>query len=181
MVDCSISMRGEPMAEAISVAAALATASRFLPNIRLEVWGWTGPQHLADAAFSAVRVWSSGEPVGNVGLLGGIPRHGTPDGEMLSWVTRDIAKAVRPDERPLVIIASDGDGSLAESGARGSDVVAAARRHGVGVVSVALGDLKVETQARLYGEGNYISWQGSVKAIARPLGDLIARVAAGRK
>lgn len=189
LVDCSGSMfdrtgwnkTNDPIHQATRLSAALATATRFLPNIRLDVWGWTTAIKLSGASFAAVRVWSTGEPVANTGYLPKVnPGHHTPDGETLIWAAKAIRAAAKPDETPLIIIASDGHGSLRSSG-HGSETVDAVRRSGVGVVSVALGELGEDNQRSLFGEGNFISWPGSIRALARPLGDLVARMAAGRK
>lgn len=173
MVDCSSSMGGYPIRDAISTAQALAAASRFLPNVTLEVWGWTSGMKLG-AGWGAVKVWESGDPIANIAYLAGIKMGGTPDAAVVTWAAKAIKTVARPDETPLIILASDGAGYLSQA------IIDKTRKSGVGVVSVALGGISAEHQARTFGEGNYIAWKGTIAATARPLGDLLARVAGGR-
>lgn len=175
LVDCSISMGGQPVFDAVGVASALAAASRSLPNVELEIWGWTTARDkysALGAGFGVTRVWKSGAPVANVGYLESISMGGTPDKPVLAWAGKAIQAACRPDERPLVIMASDGEGGL------DTETVDSIRAAGVDVISVALGRLYEPAQERIYGRGRYIPWAGSVAATARPLGDLLARLAA---
>lgn len=172
MVDCSGSMSGHPMDDAIAVSSALAAASRLLPNVRLNIWGWTNGAKLG-MAWGATRVWSTGDPISNVGYLGGIRMGGTPDRDVLDWTVSAIRKQTAPGEKPMILMASDGAGNL-----YGSDLVDAARRSGVEVVSVALGYLSEKHQSDVYGPKGYIPWGGSISATAKPLGDLIGRATA---
>lgn len=181
MVDCSISMEGRPLQDAMAVSAALASATRQLPNVALDVWGWTDSLKFYQASFSAVRVYADGGPVANIGYLDSIRNGGTPDGESLKWAVKAIKKAAKPGETPVVIMASDGEGSLSDFQKRGDDIVGEARRSGVEVLSVALGGLDKDNQERIYGKGGYVAWAGSIAATAGPLGRIIGRMAAGTR
>lgn len=176
LVDCSGSMAGLEIDDATTVAAALASASRFLPNVRLDIWGWTSAFRNS-VSFGAVRVWQTGEPIANVGYLPNVPQGGTPDRETLAWAAKAIKTQCRNGEQPVIIIASDGFGSSYRGG---EETVNAARKSGVAVVSVAIGRIDPEHQERLYGKGNFIQWAGSITATARPLGKLLAKIATGR-
>jgi hypothetical protein len=182
MVDCSRSMSGFPIANAASVASALAAASRSIPNMRLSIWGWTTAFRFgwdssgAGARFGAVRVWSTGDPIANVGYLPSVPMGGTPDAETLRWAARAIVAESRPGETPVILLASDGQGTLAAQ----PELIESVRRSGVEVVSVALGTLNPKTQESMYGARGFLPWNGSIRAMARPLGDLLARVVTGR-
>jgi hypothetical protein len=198
MLDNSGSMRGNPSIQAMNLAASLALAVRHVPNVTLDVWAWTSGIKTPSAQFSAVRVYADGEPIAKIGDVGQCPQGGTPDGQVLSWASREIRKQCRPDETPVILMASDGDGSLAsESWQRnfsvdgypaeeiarirasaGKDRVAVARQSGVKVMSVAIGNgINAATQEAIYGKGNYLPWEGSIQKMAKPLGDLLARVA----
>lgn len=175
MVDCSGSMGGQPVEDATAVASSLAAASRHLPNVELDIWGWTSGWK-GIGAWGAVRVWHTGDPLVNVGYLPVVRRGGTPDKEVVTWAAKAIRKSARRDQQPVLIIASDGAGSMYGD----PSVVDEARRRGVRVVSVALGGALEEYQEMVYGPHGYVPWAGSIAATAKPLGELVARVAAGR-
>lgn len=183
LVDCSESMDsytgyyGSPKAidQATAVAGAVATASRFLPNVDLHIWGWTDGWK-GVGRFGLCRVWKTGDPIANVGYLGSIKKGGTPDKSVVGWAGRAIVKAAQRGQEPVLIVASDGQGSM-----RTSETVDAIRKTGVRVVSVAIGAyVREDQQEAMYGPKNYIPWGGSIGAAAKPLGELIARVASGR-
>jgi hypothetical protein len=180
LVDCSGSMNGRPIEQATQVASAVAQASRGLPQLRLDIWGWSTGFRLG-GRFGATRVWTTGAPISNVGFLPNVPGSGTPDAEVLQWATKAIKAAARRDETPVIIIASDGQGTLKYAIENGEDHIAAARKAGVEVVSVALGSgIHRDAQERMYGPKGYIPWAGSIAATAGPLGKLIGRIASGR-
>lgn len=177
MVDCSGSMDGLPIRDAASVAAALAQASRYLPNIRLDIWGWTSGWRLG-GVFGAVRCWKTGDPIANVGYLPNVRQGGTPDKWTLKWAAQAIRKAALPGETPVILMASDGHGYFEAN----DPVIAEAREAGVKVISVAIGDaIRPDYQARLYGEKGYVAWAGSIVRTAGPLGKLLARIATGQQ
>lgn len=201
LVDNSGSMGGKPVIEAVNLAASVALAVRHVPNVALDVWAWTSSLRISGSSFSAVRVYANGDPITKIGDTGVLSQGGTPDNAVLSWAAREIVKQCRPDEVPVIIMASDGSGGLASEAycrdpdvtkgwapdqvARyreqaGPDRVALARKAGIKVLSVAIGDLNVKSQDLIYGKGNHLPWQGSIKAMAKPLGDLLARVASNR-
>ncbi len=199
-------MSGSPSRDAANLAASVALAVRHIPNVTLDVWAWTSGIRVAGAQFSAIRIYADGEPIDKIADVSILPQGGTPDNLVLSWAAREIRKQCRPDETPVLLMASDGSGGLAtEAFYRdpnqrknwertmtpeeidkfigdkvGKDRVAAARKSGVKVLSVAIGDLDIENQDRIYGEGNHLPWRGSIKKMAKPLGDLLAKVASNR-
>jgi hypothetical protein len=175
LVDCSSSMGGKPIDDATAVATALADASRTCPNVRMAVWGWSDPftgLGTSRATAGAARVWETGMQVAEVGRLRDLDMGMTPDAIVIGWAWRAILKDARPGERPVIIVGSDGFGQN-----NMSDIVGQARRHGVDVRSVALGHLSESAQEARFGRGNYITWQGSMDATARPLGTLVADLA----
>lgn len=171
MVDVSGSMGGQPIRDATAVAKALAAATRYLPNINLNIWGWTTPKAGA-GAFIASRVWRTGQAVERVERLTTLAMQGTPDLYVVAWAAKALQDACGSTEQGVLIIASDGAGGLDAS------VIAAARKRGVAVVSVAIGQL--QSQEAIYGKGSYIEWAGSILNTAKPLGQLIGRLAAGK-
>lgn len=175
MVDCSGSMGFSGAYDAAQVATSLATASRFLPNIRLDIFGWTSGWRFG--GFGVVRVWGTGDPIGNVGYLPNVPQGGTPDAGTLAWAAKAIKDAARPGETPIIVIASDGYGDLVGDP---DGIIAKTRKSGVGVVGVAIGRLDNDVMTKTYGDRGWVGWTGSIKTMARPLGELIARVATGK-
>lgn len=207
MVDNSGSMSGQPTRQTMSLAVSVALAVRHVPNVTLDVWAWTTGQRVTGSTFSAIRVYADGESISSISAIEQLAQGGTPDAQVLSWASREIRKQCRPDETPVILMASDGSGSLAteaywrddasrhdmktrgysqqqiddEASRIGPDRVALARKAGVKVLSVAIGELHPQMQDLIYGKGNHLIWRGSIKAMAKPLGDLIARVASNRK
>lgn len=188
-VDVSGSMMGQPIADAAAVARALADASMGTPSVRLEVWAWSNPfakEHQyytrgggynnsrPDAGI--VKVWSRQMPTSSVFDMTKLPMGGTPDATILEWSWRNILKDTRSGEQPVLLMCSDGMGDY-----RLPDVITRARKHGVDVKSVALGQYMTEDeQLERYGKGNYVPWAGSIEATARPLADMILRMVTGR-
>ena len=198
MVDCSGSMSGYPIYDAARVAQTVAAATRFLPNVTLDIWGWTSGI-LNHVNFNATRVWASGSDLADIAQLVRLPMGGTPDAEVLRWAGKAIKKQCRPGEQPLIILASDGEGSLiGEAWAKDeagepmidettgeyrlgrSETIRQLRKSGVNVVSVAIGSLDESHQKALYGADGYVAWKGSIKKMAGPIGKLIARIAEGK-
>lgn len=180
MVDVSGSMGGSPVSDAATVARALADASMGTPTVRLEVWAWSDPfmrRHAYDAGARAgvVRVWNRHLPTTEVFKLAQLPMGGTPDAPVLDWAWRAILKETRQGEQPVIIMCSDGWGDYTMP-----QVIDKARKHGVFVKSVALGNLSEKMQEQRFGRGNYVPWQGSIAATARPLANLILDIATGR-
>lgn len=173
MVDCSGSMDGREVYDAANVATALAEASRHLPTVTLEVFGWNSR---GGAAFTVERVYGPGADVAGIAALPRMVGGGTPDSASLSWAVGAIRRASQRDETPIVLMASDGCGAAAAT-MRG--IVDDARRHGVEVVSVALGAIGEKYQQEVYGD-RYIPWAGSIAATARPLARLIGRLISPR-
>lgn len=176
MVDASGSMDGHPLASASQVAHAIAAASNGTPTVRMSVWAWSDPFRHSPAGAGVARCWSTGEDVNQIFRMNGLQTGGTPDATILGWAARAIKKAARPDETPVIIVASDGTGEMAMN-----DRVAEARRMGVKVYSVSLGwGMQEQAQIDRYGRGNYVAWAGSIINTAKPLADMFARITSGR-
>lgn len=177
MVDVSGSMDGTPILQASAVAAALASAVRFLPNVELDVWGWSSGFR-SMGTWGAVRVYQNGGNLANIGYLPNVPQGGTPDAQVLRWAGKAIRNGLAKDVTPVILFATDGAGSLQGDQ---TGLVESLRKGGVEVYAVAIGYLTDAVLTKLYGEGHYISWQGSIGRTAKPLGDLVARIASGRR
>jgi len=180
MVDVSGSMGGSPVSDAATVARALADASMGTPTVRLEVWAWSDPfmrRHAYEVGARAgvVRVWNRHLPTTEVFKLAQLPMGGTPDAPVLDWAWRAILKETHQGEIPAIIMCSDGWGDY-----QMPQVIDKARKHGVMVKSVALGSLSERMQEQRFGRGNYVPWQGSIAATARPLANMILDIATGK-
>jgi hypothetical protein len=181
MVDRSGSMEGQPTQDVIAMTKALASASKHTPSMRMAVFGWTTPNmsygsynvaKLADAG--AYRVWESGQSVDEIDNLRKIRAGGTPDSMVFEWASRAAQHEATPGEVPVVVMLSDGQGygDLDEK-------VAAARRRGVRVISVAIGEYVTEDYQRtVYGRGEYVTWRGDIVSTARPLAEMLGRLVA---
>jgi hypothetical protein len=171
MIDCSGSMGGTPIRDAASVARALADASKTADNVRMAVFGWSDPfrnRTNYTAAAGVAKVWETGQPTDEVFRLVDLPMGGTPDAACVNWAAKAIRAEARNDEKPLLIVGSDGCGDY-----RLADVVRAARKSGVDVRSVALGSGDDDYLASVYGRDGVIKWAGSIIETARPLARLI--------
>lgn len=170
LIDWSGSMAGRASIDTIAMTKALAAASRYQQNLRMEVWGWTSAQSSASgfgAWWSAHKAWETGEPLDQIERLGSMHHGGTPDAAVLRWAVKDIVKVAHRDEQPIVIMMSDGFGYgdvlLRES-------VEIGRKAGVKTLGVAIGAaIKPGKLAPIYGEKNVIDWQGDIVSTARPL------------
>ena len=175
MVDCSSSMSGK-VEKAAQVAHAMATATGGTPSVRMAVWGWSYAFRASRANAGVAKVWETGQDTNEIFRISGLRMGGTPDAAIMAWSARAILKAVRHDETPVLIIASDGEGDATMT-AR----VEEARRMGVVVKSVSFGyGFRADAQAARFGRGNYVPWMGSIIDTARPLADLFARITSGR-
>lgn len=186
MVDVSGSMEGRPIADAAAVAKAMADATSGTPTVRCAVWGWSDPflnssaqgtGHYGGAVAGVVKVWEKGRSKSTEDIfdLTRLKMGRTPDAAVLSWAWREILKHVQPGEHPVIYMCSDGwgDGRLPQ-------VIEEAKRHGVLVKSVALGNYVHERdQLARFGRGNYVPWRGNITATARPLATMVSKMAAG--
>jgi Mg-chelatase subunit ChlD len=182
MIDLSGSMRGMEVAQAAQVATAFAEASTHVKEIRLAVWawssnfrydGWNG-RSTSNRAGAAL-VWQSGMPVSRVAKMIDLQKGGTPDSVAMEWAGERIAQAAKRDERPLVLMCSDGDGE-AEMNA----MVEKTRARGVEVYGVSFGYSMDEGMLKARYGDKYVSFKGSIVATAKPLADLVARMVAPR-
>jgi hypothetical protein len=180
MVDVSGSMDGTPIMDAAAVSRALADAIGNVSNVRAAIWAWSSPFRRENnymASAGAAKVWESGQPTDQVYDMMKLRMGGTPDSSVMSWAWRSILKELQTDETPVILMCSDGQGygNLTEK-------IDAARRHGVIVKSVAIGyEMRIETQVATYGTNNYIEWQGSLLATARPLATMLGKIAGGNQ
>ena len=177
MVDKSSSMDGYPSRDAAAVAMALASASEYVDTMRMSIWAWSW-QFRVRTGYSAnagvCHVWHSGDPIKQIPPMVELVSGGTPDSTIMSWAGRAILREVRPGEQPVILMCSDGEGY-----GNLQDQINEVRAMGVKVISVAIGsDVAADSQKRKYGEGNFITWQGSIIATARPLARMLAKLVA---
>lgn len=173
-IDWSGSMGGHPAAATIALAKSIADATRHAPSLRVKISGWTSKNHTAasrvPAAAGVYEAWRTGQPISDINDLGRIAMGGTPDAISLQAEINRVLREANRDEQPIVIMMSDGAGMGIPHMRR---VVEEAAKRGVRVVSVSLGhQVSEDYQKAVYGEGNYIAWQGDITKTAYPLGRL---------
>ncbi len=118
-------------------------------------------------------------PTSEVDKLTQLSMGGTPDRAVLSWAWTEIKRQAHGDEKPVIVMASDGWGYGGwDSNGSLASVVVTANKHGVEVRSVAIGNIDTDMQLETYGRGNFIPWQGSIIETARPLGMMLTSLAA---
>lgn len=175
MVDVSSSMAGDAVRQAAQVAEAIAAASRSTPNTRVQVWAWSNAFRPNRGGAGVARVWQDGQPTTDVFKLCDLPMGGTPDVPVLTWAARAINREARGGEQPVIFFASDGEGNYGNGATK--EAVAEVRKLGVDIRSISLGDwVTEEDQIDMYGQSNYVAWQGSILATANPLARMIARI-----
>jgi len=176
LVDGSGSMKGKEITQAAQVAMAFAEASTHVKEIRLAVWVWgsnfrmtqygiTGGGSRAGAALA----WETGAPLKTIPTLIDLRPGGTPDATIMDWAGERIVKAAKRDERPIILMCSDGEGEVLME-----ESVERARSKGVDVYGVSFGLTTDELIAR-YKE-KYVEFRGSIIETAKPLADLVAKM-----
>ena len=165
LCDNSGSMQGDRLTKTEQLAAAIAQATLPMQTIKCQVWSWSGYN-----GNVASLNWKTGMPLTQFARMRA--NGGTPDAPIIGWASENITKQCG-NSTPVIIMLSDGMGS-----SNLQDRVAKARKRGVKVYSVALAsDLGEDYQRLVYGKGNYITCNGPVDTIARPLANMIARLA----
>jgi hypothetical protein len=170
MVDWSSSMSGEEE-EIMSVARAFAAAARTESSMRLAIKLWTSPQPGSYASAGIVDVWQTGDSMTRLDEVNRAAMGGTPDALTMKWARRAIAREVRGDESPMIVMVSDGAGFVAQL----TKEVAQARKDGIEVLSVAAGSVNPQTQETVYGPKEYVAWAGSITKTAGNLARLLVR------
>lgn len=177
MVDASSSMDFGPLAEASQVAHAIADATTTTPSVKLQVLAWSSNFRQSSARAGVVRVWRSGQDPKDILKMKGLKTGWTPDANCLGWATEDILKGLGPDETPVIIFISDGCGQDTMT-----DRVNDARARGITVVGVSFGSLfNAKQLTERYGRDNFIEFEGSIEATAKPLADLFVKITQTRR
>jgi Mg-chelatase subunit ChlD len=176
LVDQSGSMSGRPTDEVIGTSKAIASAIRHMPSLRSEVFGWTSAQArgMSRGANAGVySVWKSGENIDTIDDLRRINQGGTPDLEALAWAGQAIRRQVLPNEKPVIIMMSDGYGYGAQYM---GEQVEKLRKAGVEVLGVAIGNIARSTMEQTYGPKKVVHWEGSITATAGPLARMLGKM-----
>ena len=181
MIDWSSSMNGS-QEEIMAVARAFAAAARTESSMRLAVKLWTTPQpgsytHAGIGSYAhagIVDVWQTGESMTRLDEVNRVAMGGTPDATTMKWARRAIAREVRGDESPMIVMVSDGAGFVTQL----QKEVAQARKDGIEVISVAAGFVNPQTQETVYGPKQYVPWLGSITKTASVLARLLVRTMA---
>lgn len=151
-----------PITDAKHIVAAIASATRVLPQIKARVYGWSG--------LGVRLAWESGM---NTEYLWGLHADGgTPDGLTMEWA----ATKIPTDADPVIIMVSDGFGSDIPISLK--TAVAGARKKGIKVYGISIGAPE-HYMLDAYGKGNYSPQAPTPAHTARTIATLIAKIAQG--
>lgn len=191
LADCSGSM-STSMTELLSATKAIAEASRHVPSIRMEVFGWTSPDpsgrmmdsralyggndgwgHGVGVIAGAYSAWRTGEPVDKVDSMQVIRLGGTPDSYVLRWAVNAMPKMLLPGEQGVIFMMTDGLGHVAGI-AEAADI---GRRVGkLEVIGVGIGAGASRPALTAAFGKSVIPWAGSVVDTMRAVGKRIGRI-----
>jgi cobalamin biosynthesis protein CobT len=160
----------------------VATALGSVPTVALDVW-----HHSSGSADVELKWrWSRGTPMG-VFNEAAIDRHGgggNADGHALMALAMRMKSTLKPDERGIVLMVSDGlpadyaPGGTSDAQQALKDAVREVRAMGIEVIAVAI---EGSDQSAYYGDGT-IPFTGDWTALGRSLAEHIGHaLAAGRR
>jgi hypothetical protein len=159
-----------PRLEAAGQAARdLATAMDSLPWMKGRIYAHTDDMYGTYAA----RLWESGQPRGLIDAYFGMRLQNTPDGYAIAFIADDLLEDLRPSEKGLLIMISDGKPSYSGGAHHVKTVVDHYRRRGLRIVSVSIApDLTAEVQRLMYG-ADVVEYDPNVGVFARNLAKVI--------
>lgn len=163
--------------------ATIATALGTVPTVDLDIF-----QHDAGSGTLTIKWrWTKGTPVAvfNEAARGGIGGGGgNADGHALFAITERMKREIRPGERGVILMVSDGlpsqystDG-LGDAGQALVDAVAHARKAGFEVIAVAIDG---SDQTAYYGKDGFIKFTGNWTALGADLAGRIGKSLAKRR
>jgi cobalamin biosynthesis protein CobT len=186
LVDCSGSMNGRKLKNAVDTASILHACTKDMRGVRVRVYAHTGDQMDSSEGNAVVyRIWERGEPVSRLGTILTQPKGDNYDGYALGWVVQDLMKHSTPEEQQVVFVISDGlpngygAGNHGWSEGYGGDtamdhvrsVVSWAERQGVDVIQIAIDSgISADEQARMYK--HWLPYQGSTTLPQQVMGIL---------
>jgi len=170
VIDASGSMGGgngfDRRSNAAQVGRDLAGALDRLPWATARVYGFAED----DINFVA-RIWQSGEKRDRIDDYLRMPSGGTPLGYCVAYVADDLLDEKMPNEKGVVIVISDGNGSYSGGNQHTKGVVDYYRKQGLRVVSVAMASLG-EAQRQMFGS-DAIEYEPDMRKFARNLAKVI--------
>jgi len=170
LVDCSSSMAGDTIANALQISASLVEVIASRGEGRSRVWGFsTGT--VIDAYDSR-----RGEPLARLGGLNA--SGGTDEATALSAVASIVAEEKGATDRSIIVVLADG--APGENEGRWLPAVVEQARKGATVISVALAGGMTAAQIRGYGAEYVVTWKGDWGLLAREMAGAIGRAAALR-
>lgn len=172
MVDMSGSMRWR-LGNTISMAKSLAIATRNMPNVRMEVFGWTtgGQKATTRSYWGLYSAWKTGDNPVMIDNLTKVRMGGTPDALVMDYAGPAMRRELAPGETPLILFLTDGDGSPYMSSS-----VEKVRKTGTTVIGMAIGDVSPWSMENAFGADNYVGWDSTIDRTARALAVRLGRI-----
>jgi nitric oxide reductase activation protein len=172
MLDASASMKGETANRAVQAGRDLIAAMDSIPWIAARVYAQTD-DYLGSGLPFVAPLWESGEKRDLIDDYHALINGNTPEGYCLAYVADDLLEDLRPSEKGVVIVISDGEPSYTNGEEHVAEVVGYYRRRGLRVVSVSVAAaLREATQRRMYGN-DFVAYNANVSLFARGLAKVI--------
>lgn len=161
--------------------ATIATALGGVPTVDLDVYQHSAGRNQLDLKWR----WTRGTPVGvfNEAAYAGLGAGGNADGHALFAITERMRREIRPGERGVILMVSDGlpsqysSNGTSEAGQALVDAVAHARKAGFEVIAVAIDG---SDQTVYYGKDGFIPFTGNWTALGKELAGRIGKALARR-
>lgn len=174
MVDMSGSMRWR-LGDTISMAKSLAVATRSMPNVRMEVFGWTSGNQKAVRAstrYGVYSAWKTGDNPAMIDNLTKVRMGGTPDASVMKFAKTAIRTELAPGETPLILFLTDGVGQASWM----RENVDAARKAGTAVLGVASGYVSDWSMEATFGKDGWVGWDDTMDRTTRALAVRLGRI-----
>jgi len=172
LVDASGSMSwGNNIVRAAQAARDLAGAFESLPWAEGFVAAHTtaygsGPVYIP--------IWNSGEPLVYMDDLLTLSMNGNEDGFAVAMTAENVLSGLKPNQRGVVIVISDGAPAYADGENHTRAVVDEYRKRGLRIVSVAISaDLREYTQHAMYGSDDVVAYDSNASVFSQRLAQVI--------
>lgn len=198
ILDCSGSMMGKRINDAVQLGWDFALACQYMPNVDMEVWG-QGTRYFEGAGdtsqaqernggstgvreghfIAAYDLWRSGQTKAQFKrALRNVKLVGNEDGWALDAIMADVHKRLRSNEKVITIMVSDGapiysEGQAALGHVRG--VVQRWRRKGAAIISVSVSyGLRSDAQRNMYGQ-SVVAYDEDIRKTVQDMAVIIGK------